>query len=239
MAHLDRSFVAQISRNEAWALDELAEAVRLAKTVAWGQTHGEERLALVSLAFLLAPVDAAEATHYAATYSLLGTDNVSPSLALAGDRRGAGFEKFAFGRVEQMLGNHDSAQASFEEAYAIFAPVNYHYQSILAASALGEVTGDPVWIERANDHLQRYPGCPLAERPPEERAPSDPILDGLARLQRQIARAHWSGLNRDALSERFSRSRATIDKHLAEIYAAFGVTSPGGLRGEAIRRGLA
>ena len=154
MAHLDRSFVAQISRNEAWALDELAEAVRLAKTVAWGQTHGEERLALVSLAVLLAPVDAAQALQYAATCSLLGTDNVNPSLAIAGDRRGIGFEKFAFGRIEQMLGNRDSAQASFEEAYEIFAPVNYHYQAILAASALAEVTGDPVWLTRTHEHVR-------------------------------------------------------------------------------------
>ena len=104
MAHLDRSFVARISKNEPWALDELEAAIHLARGVAWGQTHGEERLALVSLAVLLAPIDTPQALQYAATYSLLGTGNVNPKFALTTDRRATGFEKFATAVSSRCLG---------------------------------------------------------------------------------------------------------------------------------------
>jgi tetratricopeptide (TPR) repeat protein len=79
LAHLDRAFVARIMRNEAWALDELDEAVRIARGVPWGQTFGEERIALVALATLLAPTNAAEAQRHAAVYSMLGVESVSPT----------------------------------------------------------------------------------------------------------------------------------------------------------------
>jgi DNA-binding NarL/FixJ family response regulator len=66
-----------------------------------------------------------------------------------------------------------------------------------------------------------------------------PVFDGLTPLQRQLARAHWSGADAHELSGRFSRSVFTIQRHLAEIYRAFGVDSAPALRTEAMRRGLA
>lgn len=239
LAHLDRAYVARIGKNEAWALDEIYEAIRLAQTVQWGQTVGEERYALVLLAVLLAPVDAAEAQRYAATFSMLGTESVNPTLAMSRDQRSAGWEKYALGQIEQTLGSRDMAAVALKGAYEIFAPIEHHYMGMLIASALSEITGDSSWTQKANEHMAKYPGCPVAVKTVAEATPADIVLDALSPLQRQIARAHWSGLDLDELSRRFSRSLYTIERHLGEVYAAFGVASASALRDEALRRGLA
>src|SRR6266851_68165 len=71
--HADRAYVARMSRNEAWAIDELAEADRLAYDVPWDSISGEERVVLVILAVLHAPHDAARAQRYASKFSQIGT----------------------------------------------------------------------------------------------------------------------------------------------------------------------
>jgi tetratricopeptide (TPR) repeat protein len=158
LAHLDRAYVARIMRNEPWALDELYEAVRIARGVHWGQTFGEERLALVVLAVLLAPTNAAEAQRFAAMYSMLGVESVSPVLALAHERRALASEKYALGCIERTLGNVDAARAALQEAYDVFDPIDYHYRAMLVASTLAELTGEAAWSERAKRHLAHYPG---------------------------------------------------------------------------------
>ncbi len=240
LGHLDRAYVARIMHNEPWALDELHDAVRLAHSIPWGQTFGEERLALVVLAFTLAPTNAAEAQRFAAMYSMLGVESVSPLLALAShEKRAVAAEKYALGRIEQTLGNSDAACAALQEAYAVYAPIDHHHQAMLVASALAELTGDAVWADRAKMHLAHYPGCPLLTEALDASMRSDAVLEGLTPFQRQLARAHWSGADARELSHRFSRSLYTTQRHLADIYAAFGVVSPAALRDEALRRGLA
>jgi DNA-binding NarL/FixJ family response regulator len=61
----------------------------------------------------------------------------------------------------------------------------------------------------------------------------------LTPLQRQIARALWSGADATDLSQRFSRSLYTIERQIAAVFTAFGVASRGALLEEARSRGLA
>src|SRR5476649_2447753 len=238
MSHLDRSYVARISGNEAWALNELDDAVQMARGVAWGQTFGEERAALVTLAVLLAPIDPAEAQKYAATYSLLGVESISPQFA-AKSKNVVAAERYANARIAHTLGDRESALSNYTQAYGVFAEMGYHYQAMLAASALAELTGDAIWLGSTREHLSHYPGCPFSAQTPEAGLKNDPVLESLTPLQRQLARSHWSGMNIDQLSQRFSRSLYTVERHIADIYAAFGVKSADGLRDQAIQRGLA
>ena len=120
MAHLDRAYVARMNGNEPWAVEEALEAHRIARGVPWSATQGEERQALVMLAVLLAPVDMARAQRYVSSYMQMGKDSVHPMLALAQDRRAVGFEKYALGRVHQVLGNETLAIACFEAAHEVF-----------------------------------------------------------------------------------------------------------------------
>ena len=94
-SHVDRAYVAQMNHNEAWARDELMQAQAQARSVVWAATTGEERQALVMLAVQFATVDMGQAQRYVSTYRRLGKDSVDPTLALAHDKRIAGFAQYA------------------------------------------------------------------------------------------------------------------------------------------------
>jgi DNA-binding CsgD family transcriptional regulator len=239
LAHLDRSYVARISGNEFWSAEELAAADALAYDVRWGTTHGEERQLLVTLAVLHAPTDAPRAQRYASMYSEIGTENVNPALALHQDKRTTAFEKYALGRIEQTLGRRDAAVAGLEEAYAIFDSVSFHYQASLTASALAELTGEERWRKAAGHHASSYPDSPLATFSEEACAREEAMPPQLSPMQRQIARALWSGADPAELSRRFSRSLFTIENQIANILEAFGVQTRAALLDEARRRRLA
>jgi tetratricopeptide (TPR) repeat protein len=239
VSHLDRAYVARFSRNEAWALEELAQADRLAQDVRWESTSGEERQALVILALLHAPSDAARAQRWAATYSRIGMDNVHRPLAIARDRRTVAFLRYAQGRIDQTLGRRDDAVNALHEAYEIFDACSHHYRAMLAASALAELTGEPRWSTAANAHARRYPGCPLASMAGDAVAREDAMPRALSVLQRQMARAMLGGAADGELSRRFSRSAFTVEREVRAVYDAFGVGSRAALLAEARHRGLA
>jgi tetratricopeptide (TPR) repeat protein len=239
MSHLDRAYVARMARNEVWAIEELVEADRLARDVRWESNFAEGRQVLVMLAVLHAPVDAMRAQRYAALYARVGTENVAPMVAANGDRRATAHAKYAQGKIDQTLGRKDAAAASLREAYEIFDNASYHYRASLAASALAELGGEATWQQRALAHAQRYPDCPLVPMVNDAVAREEAMPRGLTPLQRQIARALWSGAEPAELSQRFSRSLYTIERQIAEIYAAFGVTTRSTLLEQARSRGLA
>lgn len=239
MAHLDRAYVARISDNEPWAMEELAQAHAIARNVQWGATMGEERLALVTLALLFAPVDMGQAQRYVSTYIALGTENVDPTLAIGGDRRAIGFEKFASARVHQVLGNASLAIRSYETAYDIFAQINFHYRAAIAAIGLWETTKIPSWLDRAKHHAAHVPKSPIAARlnAPDSATAEDQLAQ-LSPMQQQLAHALCEGLEMAALCERFSRSSFTLQRQIDALYEAMGVHSRADLRVELQRIGV-
>jgi DNA-binding CsgD family transcriptional regulator len=231
MAHLDRAYVARMNGNEHWAAEELATAHAIARTVEWSATHGEERQALVMLAVLFSPTDMAQAQHYVSLYMQLGRSNVDPTLALSNDRRATGFEKYALGRVQQVLGNDALATKSFEAAYEIFNAAGYHFRSSLAAMGLFETSRDASWLERARAHAEFFPRSALrATISHESMASENSKLLELTPMQRQIAFALCEGLDLAELSRRFSRSAFTLGKHVDTVYQRLGVNNRKSLR---------
>jgi DNA-binding CsgD family transcriptional regulator len=238
LAHLDRASVARFSGNEFWTAEEMAQADALAYDVQWGSTHDEERQLLVLFAVLHAPTDAPRAQQYAAMYSQIGTENVDPNLGVYGDPRASAFQRYAEGRIEQTLGRKSAAVAALEEAYRIFDAASYRFRASLAASALAELTGEERWRAAAVRHAGTYPDCPLATLADRSAAREDEMPVQLSPLQRQIARALWSGADVADLSRRFSRSTFTIQNQIATVHQAFGVTTRAELLDEARRRRL-
>ncbi len=240
MAHLDRAYVARIEGNEAWALDELFEAHAIAQRIPWAQTANEERTALVTFAELFAQVDSARAQWYAATFSAMGLDGVSPNFVTSRERRMTAEARFVVGTIERTSGNDAAAIEALTEAYELFAGIDHHFKAGLAASALADVTVDPKWTARAVAHIGHYPGSPLARtvaKPAAER--TDPLFERLTSMQRQVARGMWEGLDARRLSRRFSRSLFTIEREMAAVHAVFGTTSVNALREAALARGIA
>ena len=239
MGHLDRAYVARMSGNEFWALEEIAQADALAFDLPWESNYGEERQVLVTLAVLHAPTDASRAQRYAAMYSRIGTESVNPSLAAHGDARTHALARYAQGRIDQTLGRREAAVVALREAFEIFVSASFRYRAVLAATALAELTGEDRWRNAALAHAGAYPDCPLvaaAERAGEHELA---MPAQLSPVQRQIARAVWNGVELVELSQRFSRSLYRIQRMVDTVYAAFGVDSAASLRDEACRRGLA
>ena len=240
MAHVDRAYVARMNENEAWATEELQQAHVLADRVAWGSTKGEERMALVTMAILFAPVDMARAQRYVSTYIALGLDSIDPTLTAAHDRRAVAFEKYATGCVQQVLGNTKLAIRSFELAFEIFSQSEHFYRAALAANALYDVTHETAWLEMARANASRFPQSGLYRKLHERKqAAAEPEFAGLTAMQRQIAVGIAEGLDIDALSHRFSRSTFTIEKQIDAIAAHLGLRSRFGLRTELRKRSIA
>jgi DNA-binding CsgD family transcriptional regulator len=239
MAHVDRAYVARMNENEAWATEELYQAHSLAQRVTWSATSGEERMALITMAVLFAPLDMAQAQRYVSTYIQLGSDGMKPMLAATYDRRAMAFEKYATGRVQQVLGNTKLAVRSYETAFEIFSQSEHYYRAALAANALYELTHEPAWLEVARSNAARFPQSAIYHRLHDQgAAKQEPALANLTSLQRQIAIGIGQGLEIDELSQRFSRSTFTIENQIDAIYTALGVKSRHALRSELQRKGV-
>lgn len=240
MAHVDRAYVARMNLNEAWATEELYQAHALARSVSWSATVGEERMALMTLAVLFAPVEMSQAQRYVSTYIQLGSESLNPTLAAAHEnRRNTAYQKFAEGRVQAVLGNTVLAVKLLEAAYEIFNQIAHDYRAALAAQALYEVTKHENWLKMAQAHAAKFPKSALSQRL-HDRAPAveDTQLGSLSATQRQIAIAVAQGVEMEELSRRFSRSIFTLQKQLEIIFGALGVKSRLDLRKELHNRGL-
>jgi DNA-binding CsgD family transcriptional regulator len=239
MSHLDRAYVARISKNDAWSLDELAEADRLARDVRWETAVGEERQVLPVLATLYARVDAVRAQRYAAIYGSIGSSkNADPLLAIAKDPKSVALTRYAQGLIELALGRRDTGVPALAAAYDTLGAAGYHYRATLAAGMLYEATGEQKWREASVTHAKHYPDCPLATFADEAAARDEAMPRVLSPLQQQIARALVSGAELAELSRRFSRSLYTIERQVADVFAAFEVRSRAELLEVAQARGL-
>ena len=237
MAHVDRAYVARINGNEAWATEELYQAHNLARTVQWGATMGEERIALISLAVLFAPIEMAQAQRYVSTYIQLGAQGIDPTLGAWHQRRTQALEKFASGQVQAVLGNRKSAVKNLEAAYQVFSQIQHEFRAALAAQALYDLTSDDTWKRMAQAHAACFPNSALCKGISAGQAAAGPALSMFSNLQRQLALALAEGLGIEELSRRFSRSEFTLRKQIDTIYEALGVRGPLALRKELQQRG--
>jgi hypothetical protein len=238
-AHVDRAYVARINRNEAWAADELAQAQELARGIAWGETVGEERQALVTLAALLAPSDMGRAQRFVSIYVRLGTQSLDPSLAIAHDPRAEAFSQYALGRVHRVLDNSAASAAAFEASYRIFDRADHHFRAALAAQGLFELTGAAQWQERARAHAANFPNSAFFDfLDSHVSRPADVSIDGLSPIQRQLAIAICEGWDAATLSKRFSRSEFTLQRETRALFEKLHVRSRAGLRKALEGRGL-
>jgi tetratricopeptide (TPR) repeat protein len=239
MSHVDRAYVARMNHNEPWARDEILQAQVYSRSVVWAATSGEERQALVTLAVLFAPLDMGQAQRYVSTYMRLGNESVDPQNAIAHDRRAAGFTAYASGRVQQVLGNVQSATTAFETAYKIFDEAEHHFRAALAAQGLAELTGATIWVERARQHAGFFPKSAfyrfLTDRISKQ---TTPWIEGLSPMQRQLALSLCEGLEFKELSRRFSRSEFTIKREVQTLYDLFNVRTRGALRELLEERGV-
>ena len=183
------------------------------------------------LAVLFSPTDMAQAQHYVSLYMQLGRANVDPRRSRTTGARSR-FEKYALGRVQQVLGNDALAIRSFEAAYEIFERGRLSLP--LRAGRDGDVRDDARRrLARARSRSRRgFPAQRCSARLLHTRAMAseNARLLELTPMQRQIAFALCEGLDLAELSRRFSRSAFTLGKHVEAVYQRLGVKNRKALR---------
>jgi DNA-binding CsgD family transcriptional regulator/tetratricopeptide (TPR) repeat protein len=235
--YLDRSYFASIVGEQQWAANEFSAAEDLAEGIAWDETSGEERVALLLLAELATLHAAKRAPFYIARFSQLGKlrSNVQH---LAFDARLQAMEAYATGIVRLASGDDAAAGEQLRLAWGTFDRIGYDVRATSAAMALYRATQKARWLHLAEEKLERYPRSWLARNLGQAAPPAQPDRVALSKMQGTVMRLVCEGLSTDEMAERLELSRNTILNHLKVVYRKIGVNSRQGLVLEAMKRNL-
>jgi DNA-binding CsgD family transcriptional regulator len=235
--YLDRSYFASIVGEHQWAKNEFDAAVDIADRIAWDDTSGEERIALLLLAELATRHAPKSAPFYIARFNNLGKLR-SNLQHFAFDERLQAMASYAAGIVKLSTGT-DSAADDLRSAWGVFDRIGYDARAALTALALQQATDKSRWLHLAEDKLERYPHSwiarGLAQVPRNDR--QEPMA--LSGMQQAVTRLVCGGFSTDEIAKKLKISRNTVFNHLKVVYRKLGVNSRQGLVVEAYRRNMA
>jgi DNA-binding CsgD family transcriptional regulator/tetratricopeptide (TPR) repeat protein len=232
---LDRAHFATLAGEAHWASDELASAQELARQVSWEHTTGEERIALLLFAELLAASDPEKARYFFARFKELH-DLRSPLHFFAFDDRLEALSASAAGAVFLSTGNLEDAEANFKAAWSTFDRIGYDWRAAKSALALYRVTGKLRWRLLAAEKLEPYPASWLArELQSLGEETSEPRLRPLTPMQQRIHDLVCEGLSTEAMASRLGRSPNTVRNHIKLVFKARGVRSRAALVAKSMR----
>ena len=246
MASCDRAYLAASLGEPRWAEQEVSEAAELAKTVEWRAIAGEERVALLLLAELYAPLDGALAMSYVARFQETG-DRYSATLSFNADRRVDAMVAYSLGYVQQHLGDSSEAEASFREAFRIHDAIGYDWRAARTAIGLWRVTKDASWLSIAETKLQPYPqswlatqlrvvnGSISAPRSDQPRKPAQLAADVLTPAQREVYELLLTGKPTREIAAELGRSEFTVRNHIKVIFKKLKVNSRSALLSNTFR----
>lgn len=234
--HLDRAFFASVVGEPQWSLNEFLAAEELADTIAWDETSGEERVALLMLAEAAARHAPKRAPFYIARFKNLGKLRNQLQHFTFGDRLKA-MAAYAAGVVKLSSGDKESAEEQLRAAWSIFDRIGYDVRAGATALALYRATGKTRWLHLAEDKLDSYPRSWLRRSVATATSAAKPDAK-LSKMQRAVTELTCEGLSTDEIAERLGLSRNTILNHLKVVYKKVGVNSRQALVVEALKRKL-
>jgi len=233
--HLDRSFFAAIVGERRWAANEFSMAEDLAERIAWDETSGEERVALLLLAELATAHAPKKAPFYIARFNDLGKLR-SNLQHFAFDGRLQAMQDYAAGLVSISADDKPAAAEHLRKAWRTFDAIGYDVRAASAALALHVATGKPRWAHLAEEKLERYPKSWLARN--LSAIPREPETPALSPMQAAVTGLLCEGLSTDEVARKLKLSRNTVLNHLKVVYRKLGVTSRGALVVAAMRRNI-
>ena len=163
VASCDRAYLAASLGEARWSEQELQQAAELADRVSWRAIDGEERVALLLLAELYAPLDGALALSYVTRFQETG-DRFKAVLSTNADPRVEGLVAYSLGYVREHLGDLDEATELYQKAFEIYDKIGYDWRAGRAAMSLAQVTTNSTWLDIAAKKLRPYPLSWLATR---------------------------------------------------------------------------
>ncbi len=233
--YLDRSYFAAIVGEQQWAANEFAAAEDLAQGIAWDETSGEERVALLLLAELATLHAPKRAPFYIARFNNLGKLR-SRVQHFAFDDRLQAMAAYSTGIVKLASGERAPAEEQLRIAWSTFDRIGYDVRAGLSALALFRATDKSRWLHLAEDKLERYPRSWLDRKLRDESQKSLHNPKVLSKMQSIVTRLVCEGLSTEEIAEKLGLSRNTILNHLKVIYKKMGVNSRPALVVKAMNR---
>jgi DNA-binding NarL/FixJ family response regulator len=235
----DRAAIKAAMGETGSSLLDLEEGLYLAEQINWAETADEERLFLITLAELAAPVNPARAQALLLRSNILARGG-NMRLAYHQNRRIQAMAYHAQGVIAHQIGDEKVARASLRLAYETFVELSCSSRAAEAALVMHKVTRDDVWLRNANEAARLFPRSWIAAA--ARAAVGSEKDDAYARLtprQREVFKALLDGLTASEISQRVGGRPNTIRNHMQCVYNSFGVTSQAQLLAEARRRKLA
>jgi len=234
----DRAALKRCAGEGASSNADIYEALDLAKTIDWGATPDEARMALLGLATLFAEIDVREAATLLAQYTEIH-ESASARLIMNGDPRAEAFRSYAAGIIQEALNEPRKAKRFYEAVYAVWNDAGYSWMAARTALHLFRVTGEQSWWETARTKVRDYPDSWIAaEINAAATGIGDDAWNRMTPRQREVFHALCEGFTARRIAERLECSPNTVRNHIHWVYQAFRVNSQPELIAEARKRRL-
>ncbi len=146
LLYTDRAAIARGTGDARMDMRYLQEAQRRADQQDWTSTD-EERIALLQLAELTAPIDPKMSWTYVERYTDIKTA-ITPIYPIgSGDPRLRALEQYTAGIVYRANGKRDAAIDAFKDALRFWLPAKHHWRAAQAAFHLGELTARDGYLD--------------------------------------------------------------------------------------------
>ncbi len=235
VALADRAYLARSIGELRWSRQELDEAERIGERIDWHATKNEERIGLLLLAELFAPIDGARAAQYLGKNSELPSLR-SPLMHYQFDDRPKALADYSTGIVHAHTDNKTLALSSLRRSRDAFLKFGYEWRAGRSMIGIFDVTKDAKELSAASEQLRHYLGSWFTEELRARGANLDNVA--LPPVQRKVFEALCEGQSPAQIASKMKRSEFTIRNHVKRIYLAFGVNSRAALMAEASRRRL-
>lgn len=165
LAHVDRAFAAHLAGDGITFARDIRSAQALAEAVDWAATRNEERMALITMAVLLAPEEPRSAERWIALYHRLHAHSLHERVEASHEpRRVQAYQKYADGCIAAVLGSKAAAVPLLSDAYRLFSCFGLVFRAALAARTLYELTEEIRWLDAARSHAGAFSKCAFAKR---------------------------------------------------------------------------
>jgi DNA-binding CsgD family transcriptional regulator len=232
-----RAFLAAAFSEPGSAREYAVLATEVSHGVDWAATTGEERVALLLLAEVLAVTDPPAATAVLQSYASLSRP-MDPGQAMSGDPRLGALEEYVRGLERRARGDYVSASRLLKSAASRYAACGNLWRAALARIEHASLSGDLRELDDARDMVaEHFPSSFLARRVGIH-ALSDPIVARLTPAQRDVLALLLDGLNAREIATSTGRAYNTVRVHIDRLREAFGASSIHAMVVDCHRRGI-
>ncbi len=219
------------------ARDHAALAGELAAGVDWNSTTGEERVALLLLAEVLATIDPPSGSATLKKYEDLPRP-MDPGQAISTDPRLRALEDYVRGLDLRNRGDRASAKALLSSVVSRYDSCGNLWRAAQARIELASISSHSRALDIARAIIsEHFPKSFLARRVGVD-AMSDPVVARLTPSQRDVLELLLEGLNAREIATQTGRAYNTVRVHIDRLREAFAASSIHALVVDCHRRGI-